>query len=380
MPWQESSTVSQRHEFVRLAQAEGANMRALSRAFHISPTTAYRWRARAAAGDTTLADRSHRPQAMPRHTSPEVEAQVLALRAEHPAWGGRKLRARLLALGVASVPAASTITDILHRAAAVPPRTAGPTTGRSWQRFEHPYPNALWQMDFKGHVPLAAGTARCHPLTVLDDHSRFNLVLAACADEQAATVQTHLTACFRRYGLPDGVLCDNGQPWGDGGTRAYTALGAWLLRLGIAVHHGRPYHPQTQGKDERFHHTLVVEVLTGPPDPTLERAQQRFDRWRDCYNLERPHEALDNATPVTRYTPSERLFPEVLPPIVYAPGDQVRKVQRTGVIDFRGRPWYVGKAFRGQPVGLRPTATDGQLAVYFCHQPITTLDLHSPRA
>ena len=380
MPWQESSTVSLRHEFVRLAQAEGANMRALSRAFHISPTTAYRLLARARAGDTGLADRSHRPLTMPRHTSPEVEAQVLALRAEHPAWGGRKLRARLLALGVASVPAASTITDILHRADAVPPRTAGPATGRDWQRFEHPYPNALWQMDFKGHVPLAAGTARCHPLTVLDDHSRFNLVLAACADEQTATVQQRLTACFQRYGLPDGILCDNGPPWGEGGKQPYTVLGAWLLRLGIAVHHGRPYHPQTQGKDDRFHRTLVVELLTGPPDPTLERAQQRFDRWRDCYNLERPHEALDYATPVTRYTPSERLFPAVLPPIVYAPGDQVRMVQRAGVIDYRGRSWYVGKAFRGQPVGLRPTATDGQLAVYFCHQRITTLDLHtSPR-
>ena len=155
-------------------------------------------------------------------------------------------------------------------------------------------------MDFKGH--FAVGAARCHPLTVLDDHSRFNLCLQACVDEQGHTVQTHLTTSFRRYGLPQRVAVDNGSPWGDTLDSPYTPLVAWLIRLGIRVSHSRPYHPQTLGKDERFHRSLKAEVLR-ESFPDLDTVQTRFDRWRTVYNFERPHEALSMQTPATRYAP-----------------------------------------------------------------------------
>ncbi len=123
-------------------------------------------------------------------------------------------------------------------------------------------PNALWQMDFKGHFAMLKG--RCHPLTILDDHSRFCLGLQACANETIETTQIHLTHIFRRYGLPLALLCDNGGPWGSGYPHIeLTKLTVWLIRLGIQVLHGRPAHPQTQGKDERFHRTLKAEVLQG---------------------------------------------------------------------------------------------------------------------
>jgi hypothetical protein len=231
-------------------------------------------------------------------------------------------------------------------------------------------------MDFKGHFPI--GTGRCHPLTVLDDHSRFSIVLHACHNEQGATVQPVLSDSFRRYGLPQQMLMDNGAPWG----RADSALGLtsltlWLIRLGIRVCHGRPYHPQTQGKDERFHRTLNVELIQRRWFQDLPQCQHHFDRWREVYNQQRPHEALGMQVPLQRYCCSPRVFPEALAPIEYAPDDQVRKVQGKGDIFFRGRIFQLSYALRGYPVALRPTVTDGKFDVFFCHQNITTIDLNS---
>jgi transposase-like protein len=155
MPWQEVSTMQVRQEFVALAQHEGANIRSLCRRFGFSPPTAYKWLARARSG-ADLADRSHRPQRSPRQTDPSSAAAVLALRDTHPAWGARKLRARRLQQGRTDVPAASTIPAILRRHARIP---ADRADHRPVQRFERPAPNELWQMDFKGHLPLARGGA-----------------------------------------------------------------------------------------------------------------------------------------------------------------------------------------------------------------------------
>ncbi len=152
----------------------------------------------------------------------------------------------------------------------------------------------------------------------------------------------------------------------------------WLIRLGIALSHARPAHPQTLGKDERFHRTLKAELLHQRAFLDLAHCQHHFDRWRDLYNLERPHDALALAVPATRYTPSPRLFPEALPPIDYGPGAHVRLVQGKGEISFRGRPFHVTKALRGYPVALRPTLQDGRWRVYFCHQYISELDLRQP--
>jgi transposase InsO family protein len=264
-----------------------------------------------------LADRSRRPQSSPRQTPAAVEQQVLELRRQHPAWGGRKVHHRLVAEGRAEVPAPSTITGILRRhghLTAVPPP-------RNYLRFTHPEPNVVWQMDFMGHRPLGSGAGRVHPWSLLDDHSRFALALCACDNQQLATVQALLTAVFRQYGLPQAILCDNGSPWGTAGMRGLSRLEAWLLRLGVEPWHGRPVHPQTQGKVERFHGTIAREVFAQHDLATLAEAQTHFAGFRHTYNHERPHEALGHATPASRYQPSSRPFPEHLPPVVY---DQAR--------------------------------------------------------
>ena len=245
----------------------------------------------------------------------------------------------------------------------------------TFTKFEHENPNDLWQMDFKGLYPLE-DKSRCHPLTILDDHSRFSITVKACANERENTVKEELIRVFRTYGLPKRINTDNGSPWGTGGVGdGYTSLSAFLIRLGIRVSQSRPYHPQTNGKIERFHRTLKTELLRYYRFEDLQNMQDGFDWWRDEYNLGRPHQALGYKCPVDRYSRSEREYPEVLPEIEYGPETEVRKVQKEGWIDYRGEKYRISRAFIGYPVGLRPTQEDGKMDVYFCHQKVKTLDL-----
>jgi transposase InsO family protein len=247
MPWCEVSVMDQRREFVRLAMQEGVNRRELCRRFAISPDVGYKWLARWRAGDRELADRSRRPHVTPKRSEAATEARVLAVRDKHPAWGARKIAHCLKRDGL-TVPVPSTVHQILCRNGRVKPtENAPPNPGH---RFEKEAPNLLWQMDFKGHMPLING-ADCHPLTMVDDHSRYLLCLKACANEQRLTVQDHLTSTFRRYGLPDAFYTDNGSPWGDSSGVHWTGLKVWLLKLGVRVVHARPRHPQARGKNER---------------------------------------------------------------------------------------------------------------------------------
>ena len=376
MPWKEESIMSLRREFVELASQSGVNLSQLCRRFQISREVGYKWLKRyRQEGLPGLADRSRRPQHSPRRAEPAVEQHVLSVRDRHRAWGARKIRQRLLDQRVSAMPAASTVHAILCRHGRIDP--AESRKHQPWQRFEHEAPNQLWQMDFKGHFGLGNGQ-RCHPLTVLDDHSRYGLCLRACRDEQRPTVQEALQDTFRHYGLPERMLMDNGSPWGDDAEHPYTRLTVWLLRMGVGICHIRPYHPQTQGKEERFHRTLKSEVLQGRSYWDHTQAQTSFNQWREIYNFERPHQALDMAVPARRYQVSAKPFPEVLPAIEYGPQDQVRKVQDQGWISFRGRQFRLSKAFRGYPVALRPTLTDGRWEVFFCSTRIAQIDFRNP--
>jgi transposase InsO family protein len=375
MPWREQSVMDQREEFVKLALAPGANMRELCRRFRISRSNGYKWLQRyLTQGRAGLCDRSRRPLHSPSRTPARVEAEVLCIREKsNNAWGGRKIERIMQNSGQIKVPAPSTITEILRRHGKLEEHAhehPGP-----YQRFERAAPNELWQMDFKGH--FATDRGRCHPLTVLDDHSRYSLAISACGNEQDPTVRARLVPVFRRYGLPFAMLMDNGPPWGDGGCSSHTIFTVWLMRLGVRVTHGRPLHPQTQGKDERFHRTLKVELLNNRTFRDLPECQHAFDHWRHIYNHERPHEALALATPAERYCASPRPFPEALPPIEYADGDIVRKVDANGHISFQARRLSIGKAFRSHPVALRPTGEDGVFSIHFGAHWVATLDLRS---
>jgi len=375
MPWKEMCTMDQRLEFVRLAEQEGSNRRELCRRFEISPQTGYKWLARAASGiENWVADRSRRPHASPGRVSEEIEAAVLRVREAHPAWGARKIWHVLNRTGQ-ELPAASTVHAILVRHG----RISAPDRPTATKRFELPAPNLIWQMDFKGRVVLRDGRQWCHPLTVVDDHSRYALCLKACDNETGATVQQELRRVFRRYGLPEALLVDNGSPWGNGPEGGWTWLGVWLLKLGVDVIRARPYHPQTRGKNERFHRSLKAEVLSLQRFRNLGDAQRAFDRWRQIYNCERPHQALGFDVPASRYRPSSRSMPERLPKVDYAADDIVRTVGPSKpYISFKGRLWHVSKAFMGERVALRPQYKDGQYGIFFATRQIATIDLNNP--
>ena len=373
MPWQEVSIMEQRNEFVRLALLEGANRRELCRRFGIHPDTGYKWLSRWQAGERELTDRSRRPHASPARCDARIENAVLKVRDAHPAWGARKIARCLERDGIAP-PAVSTVHEILRRHHRIIPPPGGE---RATLRFEHAQPNLLWQMDFKGWVRLADGT-RCHPLTIIDDHSRYVPCLKACTDQLGSTVRAHLTATFRRYGLPEAIFVDNGTPWGSSGGERFTRLGVWLLKLGVDVLHSRPYHPQSRGKNERFHRTLAAEVLALNCFADPASMQRALDRWREVYNFERPHEALGQEVPASRYRPSARQMPERVAEVEYDAHEIVRTVSSTkSYISFKGRFWRVPKAFRGERVAIRPQDRDGRYGIFLGAHRIATIDLTS---
>ncbi len=377
MPWKTCDAMELRREFVELARREGANVRELCRRFGISPPTAYKWLARDRAGEC-LADRSRKPRESPGKTPAAMEHKVVAARREHPAWGGRKLKRWLENRGETGVPSAGTITGMLRRHGLLPP-PAGPS-GKGWERFERETPNELWQIDYKGWFGLAGG-GRCHPLAMIDDHSRFNLLLEPCAGETFCELKPLLERTFETYGLPGAILCDNGKPWGDG-LGHFTRCEAWLLRLGVKVWHGRPRHPQTQGKEERFHRTLNAEVLSRTTVwEDRCHCRREFVKWRGIYNIERPHEALGGAVPASRYQVSPRVMPAKPREAGewYGGDDVVRKVLGKGIISFGNVLWSVGEAFSGQEVALRRTGEE-RFEIYYCWKRIGVADFGHHRA
>lgn len=372
MPWMEVSAMEQRREFVRLSMMEGSNRRELCRRFGISAEVGYKWLARSQAGDKELADRSRRPHASPGRSSAEIEAAVLAVREAHPAWGARKIKACVERQGLAA-PAASTVHEILRRHGRIEAYPEAP--GKAWLRFEKEQPNQLWQMDFKGWIRLAGGE-KCHPLTIVDDHSRFSPCLKACADQRGLTVKPLLEETFRRYGLPLAFFVDNGAPWGEPGGDRWTRLCVWLLKLGVEVLHSRPYHPQSRGKIERFHRSLAAEVLDLQSFKDFAQIQRAFDRWREVYNYERPHEALRQTPPSDRYQYSPRTMPDQPADPEYDSGEIVRAVSTTkAYVRFKGRLWRVPKAFCGERLAIRPMNTDGLYGVFFASHQVASIDL-----
>jgi len=369
--------MEQRREFVRLAMMEGVNRRELCRRFGISPEIGYKWLGRARAGDADLADRSRRPHDSPSRCPEATEAAILAVRQTHPAWGARKIKAWLEARGTWA-PAVSTVHEVLRRHGRIEPYPEAP--GKAWTRFEKEAPNLLWQMDFKGWVRLTSGE-RCHPLTLLDDHSRFSPALRACADQTGPTVKGHLERAFKTHGLPDAFFVDNGPPWGEPSGERWTRLEVWLLKLGVKVLHSRPYHPQSRGKIERFHRSLAAEVFALRAFDNLAQVQRALDRWRETYNHERPHQALDQACPASRYRPSPRTMPERLPTPEYDADDIVRTVSTTkAYVRFKGRLWRVPKAFQGERLAIRPLDRDGLFGVFFASHHLANIDLTQPKS
>lgn len=377
--------MSQRVEFCILASKSGSNISDLCQRFNITRRTGYKWLERYHdKGILGLENKSRRPDHFPNQTCKEIDQYVVGLRKEDPEWGAKKLHRILLThkdqgqYTYVSVPCKNTITKILKRNGLISPSRSKQSEG--FERFEYDYPNELWQMDYKGYFRLL-NNELCHPLTITDDHSRYNICLEACKNQQELTVKQSLINVFRKYGLPYKILTDNGSPWGTtgcepvDGLRSYTSLEKWLIQLNIKLIHGRPYHPQTQGKEERFHRTLKQELISYEQFRDHEHCQIRFNNWREKYNCIRPHEALKFKTPAELYKPSNKLYPEKIIPYEYNITDIKRKVCDKGLISFKNKEIRVGKAFKNEYIALRESQSDGNYEIYFCNQFIRTITL-----
>jgi len=385
MPFRTVSIMNQRIEFCFLASKSESNFSDLCRRYTITRKTGYKWLERYKDhGLNGLQDQSRRPHHFPKQTSYDIEEYIVKLRKNDPEWGSKKLHKILCKDKEAGkykyemIPCKDTITRILGRNGLIDPNRS--KLSKDFERFVRQYPNELWQMDYKGWFALL-NRQQCHPLTITDDNSRFNICLEACKNQQEETVRTALVKVFRKYGLPYMLLTDNGVPWGSRGNetseglQCFTTLEKWLIQLNVKLIHGRPYHPQTQGKEERFHKTLKQELIDHEQFRDHDHCQKRFDLWRDKYNCIRPHEALDFKTPAEIYQPSCKTYPEKIKPYEYDISDIKRKVQDKGVISFKNNVIRVGKAFIGENVALRKSKAESTYEIYFCNQLIRTITL-----
>lgn len=349
MPWECKTVNEKRMEFVVKAVAKEDSLSALCREYGISRPTGYKWLKRYSEGEQ-LYDRPHTPLKPSGKTPAEKETIILDARIQHPTWGPRKLRRYLEDKGVADLPATSTIAAILKRNGFITPEES--QQHKAWKRFVKEAPNELWQMDYKGHFAMLDGQ-RCHPLTMLDDYSRFSLCVDAHENEQWLPTKDSLTRVFREYGLPAAILCDNGSPWADN-TNGYTPFEIWMMQMDVLPIHGRPLHPQTQGKEERFHRTMKRDLLATTPIRDLQHAQQEFDLFKYCYNYERPHEALELSTPAKLYKPSTRAYIEHPTEPEYDTGSQLRKVNYKGYISICNYRYYLSESFIGKYIRIIP--------------------------
>jgi len=374
MPWKDHDLMSLKTEFLEKALEIKANISTLCLEFGISRKTAYKWIQRFEKdGVEGLFKHSKRPLTSPTRTSEKMISLILHTR-KTLHWGGKKLREYLKKTGVEGVPSLATINRILLQHSQIDKEES--EKRKHFIRFEREKPNELWQMDFKGHFKLCE-KGRCHPLTILDDHSRFSICIKACVSEDEKSVREGLEAAFRMYGLPEGMTMDNGAPW-RGSQRHLSSITVWLMRLGIKVSHSTPGHPQTQGKLERFHRSLKEEVLKFHQFRDLYNAQVRFDEWRELYNNHRPHEGIGFLCPKDRYKPSLRVFPEKLPEIEYPSGEDLKKVGSAGTIYFKAKHYFIGAHLANEYVALREIENE-IYDVFFCKTKVQRLNLRKQK-
>jgi len=355
----------QRVRFVVAATRQEKSFTALCEEFGVSRPTGRLWVKRyQEQGVAGIAERSRRPWHSPRLTKRELEEQVVEMRGRYPDWGARKLQVLLQREGVALTR--STIHRILLRRNLVHAHDRHEVAS---ERFERAQPNQLWQMDFKSPKGWEAPTG---PLSVIDDHSRYVIVLQATGSTRAELVREQLQAAFLASGVPEGMLMDHGVPWWSAtGVTGATELSVWLMKQGIGLHWSRIRHPQTQGKVERFH---------GELERALQRRgwqgkspQQWLDEFRWEHNQVRPHEALHMQTPASRWCPSPRRYDPHPLPWEYPAGAWVRRLDGDGKLNTAGRSWNISQALRREWVQL--LRVEDRVQVYYCCTLIRELDL-----
>ena len=364
MPWKETCPVDERLRFIGLVKDSDDSFAALCEQFGISRKTGYKWVERyEKLGPVGLAQRRPVAHTFPHATPAKILDELLQLRKERPTWGPKKLRARLESLGVVDLPAASTIGELLKKHGLIRPRRRRVYTPRTPSILAPAeQPNDTWCVDFKGHFALG-DTSRCYPLTLTDQASRYLLKCEGVAKPDERSVRLHFERAFREFGLPERIRSDNGPPFATVGFGGLSALSIGWIKIGILPERIDPGHPEQNGRHERMHKTLKAEA-TAPPQATLADQQRVFDRFRHEYNDERPHEALDQKPPASRYTPSRRGMPSQPSSPEYPDTMAVRRITESGKLLLRGATAHLSRLLSNEPVGVLPIGED-QWELYY---------------
>jgi len=379
MPWKESRIVDQRLQFLSSYQKEEMSFADLCREFGVSRPTGYRWINRyKEVGPKGFLDLSRKPHSCSHATPDAIEHAILALRSRYPSWGARKLKARLEKLepGVAW-PVASTFGNILNRAGLTSPkRKKRRTTPYSEPFSEVTAPNQLWCMDFKGYFSTGDGT-RCDPFTITDAHSRYLIRCQIVSRMDLSQVRAVCEAAMREYGMPARIRTDNGAPFAGTGLLGLSKLSLGWMKMGIVHERIQPGRPQQNGRHERMHRTLK-EDTTKPPAQTIRLQQKKFDRFRQMFNHERPHEGLNNETPGSLYQPSSVILPRIFKEFIYPRGFMMRRVNNSGDISWHKDRVFISEVFRFEDLGLELVA-EGFYKVYFRDIEIGEFDVEALR-
>jgi putative transposase len=353
MPWKATEPMTEKEQFITLAQTGRYSISELCKDYGISRKTGHKYLKRyEEQGLSGLKDRSRRPAGSPWATTGRVEKLILLERKNHAMWGPKKIRDRLLKVhGVEQPPNQSTIGSILNRHGLTQKRKR-----RAGVYRVHPKhltvpqrANHVWTFDYKGWFNLQDGQ-RCDPLTVCD---RFSHYIIGCQGRENQQFKGTLMTCkklMRYHGLPEIIRVDNGTPFASMALGGLSQLSVWWIEQGIQVEFTRPGCPQDNGSHERMHRDLKAEA-TKPASKNIAAQKKRFERWRHEYNYERPHEALDMLRPAEIYRPSVRRLGEK-DKMRYPDGYQTKRVSGSGHISHEGSNFYMSEIYAGCRVGL----------------------------
>ena len=345
----EMSVSEQRYKAVLAVIADGRTVSEVAKDWEVHRQTLHRWLARyEGEGLEGLGNRSHRPAHCPHQTPPAVEALVLEMRRAHPYWGARRIAFELARKGVRPVPSESAVYRCMVRAAVIDPITRR-RRRETWKRWERAAAMELWQLDVVHGFALADGTA-AKALTGIDDHSRFCVSARLMLRERTQAVCDGFSSALREYGVPAQVLTDNGKVF----TGRFAQPPVEVLFDRICRENGvdhiltQPRSPTTTGKIERFHRTLRVEFNTRQVFRNLKMAQEALDEWVTCYNTQRPHQALGDATPASRFLGGQDKPRELARPPEWN-GEQwvSRRVAPNGIVCVDSQHISVGKNYGG---------------------------------
>ena len=346
MPWKDKTVEELRKEFAQAAQTT-KNFSSLCQEFGITRATGYKWKARYE-NEQSLSDRSHAPHRVPGRTPDDIQEAILRVRAENPEWGGKTILKVLENNGYTDLPCVRTANNILQRNGCI--NEAESQKRQAFLRFQREHCNELWQIDFKGDFPLLDGM-RCFPFDIIDDCSRY--CLGIFAKNNTLGVTQDMETIFIQYGLPNAILSDNGGQFA-GFKGGFTRFERWLMDLDVLPIHGRPLHPQTQGKIERFLRTMKNELLKRSTFIDLADANRQLQQWRTKYNEVRPHQAIEMCRPADVYISSERKYPEFIKLYEYSGIYRILKVNAKGYLRFDRKEFYLSETMTGAELEMRP--------------------------